>query len=219
MSFFNFLLKGITMNKVYKYFSIFLLLLSSLAKADPNCSGQPYAFYLNQVNGAGNSFLGICLLETGSNAIAVYDQTTHDANWITIGSGLTYNSSTKVISVTQNAPTVNFPSRSLNSTFQISTTQNANVVYGVDISVTSPLLAGAQGTVFLEYADDSAFTTNVKKVSSGTNSTAGVLNLTNVGSVTLTGFIPASKYVRIRTQTVTGSPSFTIRAEQQEVLQ
>lgn len=112
----------------------------------------------------------------------------------------------------------NSVSRSLNSAFQASTTQDAIVSYTIDISVTSLLLAGTQGTLTLQYADDSGFTTNVKTVSGGTNSTGGVLNVTNVSTVSVNGVIPAGKYIKIVTANTIGTPTFTYRSGQEVLL-
>ncbi len=110
------------------------------------------------------------------------------------------------------------PVRSLNAAFQISASRDAWAVYTVDISVTSLLLAGTSGRVYLEYADDSGMTTNLVTVNSSPNATGGVLNVTNLGSGNVTGFIPAGKYARIRTANVTGTPTYTFVGSQ-EVLQ
>lgn len=111
-----------------------------------------------------------------------------------------------------------YPTRSLNTAFQVSTTQDADVSYTVDISVTSLLLAGTTGRVYLDYADNSAMTTNLVTVNESPNSTGGVLNVTNVGPGNVHGWIPAGKYVRIRTAAAAGTPTFTyVRGE--EVLQ
>lgn len=107
------------------------------------------------------------------------------------------------------------PARTLNTAFQVSTTQDASVIYTVDISVTSLLLAGASGRVYLEYADNSAMTTNLVTVNSSPNATGGVLNVTNLGSGNVTGWIPAGKWARIRTATVSGSPAFTFVGSQE----
>lgn len=102
-----------------------------------------------------------------------------------------------------------YPTRALNTAFQVSTTQDAHVTYTVDISVTSLLLAGSSGRVYLEYADNAAMTTNLVTVNESPNSVGGVLNITNVGPGNVQGWIPAGKYVRIRTAAVSGSPTFT----------
>lgn len=111
--------------------------------------------------------------------------------------------------------------RSLNTAFQVSATRAAFVSYTVDIASTLSLLAGDTGTVILEYADDSGFTTNVVTVQSAANGNTGALtiglNLTQVSTASLTGIVPAGKYIRLRTVNTAGSPTFTYRA-QQEVL-
>lgn len=113
-------------------------------------------------------------------------------------------------------------SRSLNSAFQISTTQNARVSYAVDINTTLNLTGGAAGTATLQYADDSAFTTNVKTIVGGIGSNTGTLTiglaLSQTTTVTLSGFIPIGKYVKIVTANTTGTPTFTYR-NGQEVLE
>lgn len=101
--------------------------------------------------------------------------------------------------------------RALNTAFQISATRPVLAQYAVDISVTSLLLAGAQGTVTLQYADNAAMTTNLVSVDGGTNSTGGVLNVTNIGTIKLSAMIPAGKYVRILTANTAGTPTFAYR--------
>lgn len=111
------------------------------------------------------------------------------------------------------------PSRSLNTAFQISTTQNVQVSYSVSIACTLSLVTGQSGTVVLEYADDSGFTTNVVTVQSSINANTGTLaiglNLTQTVSASLTGVIPVGKYVRLRTISNTGSPTFTFSTSQE----
>lgn len=101
------------------------------------------------------------------------------------------------------------PARALNTAYQVSATQDAQVTYTVDISVTSLLLVGSSGRVYLEYADNSGMTTNLVTVNSSPNATGGVLNVTNLGSGNVTGWVPAGKWARIRTAAVSGAPTFT----------
>lgn len=110
------------------------------------------------------------------------------------------------------------PARPLNAAFQISTTQDASVIYTVDIAVTSLLLGGTSGRVYLEYADNSAMTTNLVTVNSSPNATGGVLNVTNLGGGNVSGWVPAGKWARIRTANIAGSPTYTFQGSQ-EVLQ
>lgn len=120
--------------------------------------------------------------------------------------------------ITCSPKTFSNPTRGLNTAFQVSVGQDAQVSYPVDIAVTSILLATTQGTVTLEYADNSTFTTNVVTVCSGTNSTGGVANVANTATVTLTGIIPAGKYVKVVTANTAGSPTFSMRAGQEVLL-
>lgn len=110
------------------------------------------------------------------------------------------------------------PARTLNTAFQISTTQDAQVHYAVDITVGALVLGGQSGRVILEYADNIGMTTNVITVNTGGNSTSGVLNITNLGTVSLSGMIPSGKYVRLRTVNVTGTPTYTFQNAQEILL-
>lgn len=122
------------------------------------------------------------------------------------------------------APTRVFanPSRALNSAFQISTTRDVSVSYAVDVSATLSLSGGQQGTVTLKYADNSGFTTNVVTLISGTSGNTGTLTiglgLTQVGTVNLSGVIPAGKFVQIVTANTTSTPTFTFRGAQEVLI-
>lgn len=115
------------------------------------------------------------------------------------------------------AAVYSYPTPALNTAVQLSTTRDADVSYNVDVAITS-LLVATTGTVYLEYADNAAMTTNLVTVASGLNSVGGVLNITNTATVALVGRIPAGKYRRIRTQVVSGSPTFTARPGQEVLL-
>ena len=110
------------------------------------------------------------------------------------------------------------PTRSLNTSFQVSTTQDALVSYAVDISCTAALLAGQAGRVILEYANETGFTTGVTTVNQGGASAGGVLNLATLNTATLTGVIPAGKFVRLRTVNTNGTPVFTYQSAQEVLL-
>lgn len=113
------------------------------------------------------------------------------------------------------------PTRSLNSAFQISTTRDAAVTYIGNTTNTLSLTGGTQGTDYLEYADDSGFTTNVVEighaVSSNTGSLTIGLNTSQISAWTLSGIVPAGKYVKIRSQNNTGAPTHAL-VKSQEVL-
>lgn len=116
-------------------------------------------------------------------------------------------------------PTVANPTRSLNSAFQISSSKAAFVSYSVDVATALTLTTGQQGTVYLRYADDSGHTTNVKEVCRYVNGNTGTLaigaNITQTGTGTLSGFVPAGKYAKIVTENNTGTPSFAMRNAQE----
>lgn len=178
-------------------------------------SGNPSGF-LTSISGAQvTSALGLTPVDQAGARGAISLTTT--------GTGAaTYNSSTGVLNVptpaTAAARSFSNPTRPLNTAFQISSTRDAHVTYSVDISVTSALLAGQSGRVILEYADDSGITTNVVTVSSSPSATGGVLNIVNLGSGLVTGWVPAAKYARIRTANITGTPTYSFQ-QSQEVLQ
>lgn len=117
------------------------------------------------------------------------------------------------------AKTFNIQSRSLNTCFQISATQDTFASYSVDIATTLSLSGGTVGTVYLEYSDNSSCSTNTQEVGRFVNGNTGTLtiglNLSQNATGTLTGMIPAGKYVNIRTQNNTGTPTFTYRSGQE----
>lgn len=105
-----------------------------------------------------------------------------------------------------------YPSLAVNTSRQASTAQDASVSATVDITTTLSLTGGTTGKVELKYADDSAFTTNVKTVQGYTNSNTGSLtiglNISQIGTASLKGMIPAAKYYRLVTTNVTGTPTY-----------
>jgi hypothetical protein len=117
----------------------------------------------------------------------------------------TFNSPLKIIAI--------------NSIQQISATQDAQVTYSVDIQTSVSLSGSATGTVFLEYADNAGFTTNVKEVGRFVNGQSGTLvvglTLTQTSTANLSGIIPAGKYARVRTDNTVGTPVFTWRSGQE----
>lgn len=56
---------------------------------------------------------------------------------------------------------------------------------------------------------NAAITTNLITVNESPNGTGGVLKVTNIGPGNVHGWIPAGKYVRIRTVAASGTPTFT----------
>lgn len=113
-------------------------------------------------------------------------------------------------------------SRSLNSAFQPSATRDAFVNYSVDIACTLSLVTGQTGTVFLEIATNSAFTTGVQEIGRTVNGNTGTLtiglNLTQNTTGTVGGFVPAGYYCRLRTDNTVGTPTFTYRSGQEVLM-
>lgn len=112
--------------------------------------------------------------------------------------------------------------RSLNSAFQVSSTRAAFVSYTVDVATTLSLTGGATGTVTLQYANDSGFTSGVTTVQSAVNGNTGTLTiglaLTQTGTASISGVIPAGKYVKLVTANTAGTPTFTFRAAQEVLM-
>lgn len=110
-------------------------------------------------------------------------------------------------------------SRPLNSVFQISATKDCLVSYSVDISSSITLATGQSGTVFLEIASDSGFTSNVQELGRFVNGISGTLavglNLVQDVTGTLSGYVPAGYYCRMRTANNTGTPTFNYRSGQE----
>jgi hypothetical protein len=113
-------------------------------------------------------------------------------------------------------------SRSLNSAFQVSTTRNALVTYSVRISTTATLSGGQTGDVVLEIASNSGFSSNVQTLSMAENGLSiGIaisITVDQVQTFTVSGFVPAGYYVRLRTVNTAGLPTFAYRAGQEVLL-
>lgn len=189
------------------------------------------------VNVLGTLYIGIILINSngtvnsnGSTTVTMASGSQADIRdgintaAVSYASGLGYTIATSdVVSYLQPTVTRSFtnPTRSLNSAFQVSTAHDSFVTYSVDVVATLSLVTGQVGTVVLEYADDSGFTTNVLTVQPSKNGNAGSLaiglNLGQTVTATVSGIIPAGKYVRVRTVNTTGTPSFTL-TNSQEVL-
>lgn len=115
--------------------------------------------------------------------------------------------------------TATYPTRSLNSAFQPSSTKDSLVSYSVDIACTLSLTGGMTGTVFLEICATSGFSSGVQELGRSVNGNTGTLtiglNITQNITGTLSGFVPAGYYARIRTANTTGAPTFNFRSGQE----
>lgn len=101
---------------------------------------------------------------------------------------------------------------------QLSTTRDAMVSYTYNGTVTISLLAGQSITATLRYADNSGMSTNVVTVDIAMTSNSGVLGLTQVNSLKLSGVIPAGKYRQVTFSVAGGATAPTAIAAGQEVL-
>jgi hypothetical protein len=113
-------------------------------------------------------------------------------------------------------------SRSLNTAFQVSSTRWSTVRYSVDISTTVSLSGSATGTVILETATNSGFTTGVQTLQQFSNGNSGTLVvglvLTQLNTACLSGDVPPGNYVRLRTVNVTGTPTYTYQVGQETLI-
>lgn len=118
------------------------------------------------------------------------------------------------------------PGRSLvtatNATgFQVSASRNARVCYEGSFATTSTIGGPASASVFLETADTNSttpgdWTTKASQTYTNTITLAVVLNQVQANNWTICRDIPAGKYVRIRSGSITGTASVSINATQQE---
>lgn len=119
--------------------------------------------------------------------------------------------------------TFNYPSRALNSCFQISSTKDADFHYKVDVTTGLSLTTGAQGTVTATSYTNSGCTTGAQAIADGAASQTGTLvvglGINQAISISLDGTEPAGKWVKLTTANTVGTPTFAIRAVQSEVIQ
>lgn len=125
----------------------------------------------------------------------------------------------------KNKPTIGsrtyaYPSRALNSCFQISSSKDADFHYKVDVATGLSLTSGAQGTVTITSYTNSGCTTGAQALADGTSAQTGTLivglGINQTASVSLDGTVPAGKWAKITTANTVGTPTFTIRTVQAE---
>lgn len=149
----------------------------------------------------------------------LYFTTTRARAAISQGTGISYNSTTGVISATSVAPSYNnAPTVTLNTSKQISTTRNARVSYTVAITTAITLLnLNSAGQAFLEISVDNSTWITIN--SAGIARTLAVsisVGLNDTSYFNIQGEVPAGYYVRIRTTTSGGGTvSFTSGQEVQ----
>lgn len=132
--------------------------------------------------------------------------------------------STTALDFIKNKPvaTYSYPTRTIGTAFQVSTTSDASVHYSVRIANTLTLSGGAAGDIVLEIADDSGFTTNVHELGRVGNGNTGTLvvglTLNDSIAVQVNGDVPAGKYARLRSVTSTGTPTYTYLSGEEKSL-
>lgn len=107
--------------------------------------------------------------------------------------------------------------------FQISTTRIAQVCYEGSFATTSTIGGPSSASVFLETADTNSTTPSdwtIKATQAYSNNItlAVVLNQVQGNNWAFCRYIPAGKFVRIRSGSITGTASASINSTQQEVL-
>lgn len=120
------------------------------------------------------------------------------------------------------------PARSLVTTtastgYQISSTRPSQACYEGSFSTTSTIGGPASASIFLETADTNSttpsdWTTKGSQTYSNTITVAVALNQVQGNNWTLCRNIPAGKFVRIRSGSITGTASASINSGQQETL-
>lgn len=138
---------------------------------------------------------------------------THDASDIVSG----------VISAARlPARSFNYTTRSLNTCFQVSSTRDAIVTYGVEVQTSLSLTGGQQGTAYLRLYTNSACSAGQQEVTRFTNGQTGALtvglSITQTVTGILHGVVPAGMWAQIVTENNTGSPGFTARPGQESQL-
>lgn len=120
----------------------------------------------------------------------------------------------------KNKPVLSFnkPSRSVNTAFRPSETRDCFVAYAVNVTTVAALLSGARARLTLQYADNSAMTTNLVNVMVVEGGTGSGLVVTSYHTLLVAGIIPSGKYVRLVTENVQGSPTYGIVQTQEVIL-
>ncbi len=113
-------------------------------------------------------------------------------------------------------------SRSLNTAFQVSSSPDSLVSDSVQITITASISGGQNGDVILEIADNSGMSTNLQTVAvAGTGQTytlAVALQGVQPQTSVVAGYVPAGKFVRLRTVNNVGTPGFAYRFGQEALL-
>jgi hypothetical protein len=113
-----------------------------------------------------------------------------------------------------------YPTRSIVTTtastgFQPGSSRDCEASYAVQITTTSNISSGTQGTIYLEIAATNSTTPSAwsiidQQTSGQTFSLAVAVQCVQIQSVKLNGVIPAGYYARIRSANTVGTPTFSV---------
>lgn len=131
-----------------------------------------------------------------------------------------YNSTTGVVTI--NSPAIrifNYPSRALNSCFQISSTNDADFHYNIKITANLTLTGGDVGTVTATSYTNSGCTTGAQTLNAKQNGNTGTLTIgiatAQLTTVGIDGTLPGGKWLKMTTAQTTGTPTFVISTTDQ----
>lgn len=165
---------------------------------------------------------GAAQAQTGPYSMFLYD-VGGLGYYLPIGSGVTLTAG--VISFPGATPVPRsfaYPTRALNTCFQVSSTRDALVSYGVDVTTTLTLANGGQGSAALRTYTDSGCSLGGQTIVSGTSGLPATLTVTvglqNLGTVVLGGVAPAGLWERLETTTNVGTVTFAARQGQETLL-
>lgn len=105
--------------------------------------------------------------------------------------------------------------------FQISASRDASVSYSANIATSLTLTGGSSGYVALEICPTNSSTAanwvEISRVSQGQSGSGLVvgLALNNSGGGSLSGIVPAGYFVRLRSVSVSGTPTYTLNGQQE----
>lgn len=190
---------------------LFLTLLANL-----NAAVDPYSWRVDQINAAGTGLDTPRYLPPyagGDNFIPYFIGSTNLPGRLKLGN-LTITGGDTLNAPGSPAFSAASPSRSFNTPWQ-ATANLLNGKYSIKIATGLSIAGGAEGEVYADQADDSGFTTNVVNLGVISNGQTGtlVVGLAVNQTITLelsTGFVPSGKYLRLRTNNVSGTPTYAL---------